>query len=67
MTRSFPNTHAIMNSFGEDKVDKRPRARTKRIDPVDAAVDAHAARMLQGGEPVDLESGVEEWLRMMGA
>lgn len=67
MTWSFLNARTVMNSFEEVKVDKRPRARTKRIDPVDAAVDAHAARMLQGAEPVDLESGVEEWLRMMGA
>lgn len=67
MTWSFLNARTVMNSFEEVKVDKKPRARTKRIDPVDAAVDAHAARMLQGEEPVDLESGVEEWLRMMGA
>ena len=48
---------------------KKPgvRARTRRIDPVDAAIDAHAVRIAQGDAPVDAVAGIEEWLRMMGA
>ena len=67
MTWSFLNARTVMNSFEEVKVDKKPRARTRRIDPVDAAIDAHAVRIAQGDAPVDAAAGIEEWLRMMGA
>lgn len=66
MTWSFLNARTVMNSFEEIKVDKRPRARTRRIDPVDAAIDAHVVRMAQALEPLDTAAGVEEWLRAMG-
>lgn len=41
MTWSFINAVTVKNSFGEIKVDKKPNARHKRIDPVDACIDAH--------------------------
>ena len=55
-----------MNSFEEIKVDKRPHARCKRIDPVDAAIDAHFVRMTQLAEqPVDEAAAALDWLAMM--
>ncbi len=65
MTWSFLNARLVMNSFEEVKVDKRPRSRSRRIDPVDAAIDAHAVRMAQGDEPIDTAAGVDEWLKAM--
>lgn len=67
MTWSFMNARLVRNSFDEVKVDKRPRSRGRRIDPVDACVDAHALHMAQAGETrVDVEAGIDEWLRLMG-
>lgn len=42
---SFLNAKVVKNSFEEMKVDKEPRSKTKRIDPVDAAIDAHIVQM----------------------
>lgn len=38
---SFLNAITVSNSFGEIKVDKEGNKRTRRIDPVDATIDAH--------------------------
>ncbi len=67
MSWSFGNAQVVMNSFEEIKVDKRPHARCKRIDPVDAAIDAHFARMTQReGEPaVDVAAEAAAWVAMM--
>jgi len=53
---SFRNAKVVKNSFGEKKIDKEPRARAKRIDPVDACIDAHIARMKlsQMPRPIDV-------------
>lgn len=67
MTWSFVNARTVQNSFEEIKVDKKPRQRTKRIDPVDACVDAHAVRMMLAGESVyDYEQEMNNYLHMMG-
>ena len=52
----------------EIKVDKKPGARFKRIDPVDALIDAHALMLLTtGGEPaVDVDDVLSQYLQMMG-
>ena len=51
----------------EIKVDKKPGARFKRIDPVDAIIDAHALMLLTtGGAEVDVENELEAYLKMMG-
>ncbi|MEG1492585.1 MAG: terminase TerL endonuclease subunit, partial [Oscillospiraceae bacterium] len=64
---SFRNAKTVKNSFGEKKVDKNPLARTKRIDPVDAAIDAHVARMKLSGETVfDANAAMEAYLIKMG-
>lgn len=41
LTWSMANAKTTSNSFGEIKIDKDPQAKTKRIDPVDAVLDAH--------------------------
>lgn len=51
MIWSFVNAKTVKNSFGETKVDKEPYARHKRIDPVDACIDAHVLRLKS--KPVD--------------
>ena len=67
LTWSMINAAITRNSFEEIKVDKKPGARFKRIDPCDAVIDAHALMLLNtDGSQVDVENGVEEYLRMMG-
>ncbi len=48
---SFRNARIVRNSFKEMKVDKEAGKRTRRIDPVDAAIDAHVARMKLTEDP----------------
>lgn len=63
---SFSNAKVVANSFGEIKVDKEPRAKTKRIDPVDACIDAHVAYMkLKEEDSVDIDKEMENYLQMM--
>ena len=62
---SFSNAKVVSNSFGEIKVDKEPNARYKRIDPVDACIDAHIAYMKMSGD-LDLEAEMENYLKQMG-
>ena len=68
LTWSMVNAAVVRNSFEEIKVDKKPGARYKRIDPVDATIDAHALMLIStGGEtPVDVSEGLDEYLAMMG-
>ena len=66
LTWSMINAAITRNSFEEIKVDKKPGARFKRIDPCDAVIDAHALMLLNTEGQVDVENGVEEYLRMMG-
>ena len=63
------NAAIVRNSFEEIKVDKKPGARFKRIDPVDAVIDAHALMLLNKGDgeaPPDIAEGLEEYLDLMG-
>lgn len=67
MSWSFSNAKVVANSFGEIKVDKEPKARNKRIDPVDACIDAHVAYMkLKENETRDLDKEMSNYLDMMG-
>lgn len=68
LTWSVLNAAIVQNSFGEIKIDKKPSAKYKRIDPVDAAVDAHALMLVtSGGEPpVDLDDELDKYLAIMG-
>jgi phage terminase large subunit-like protein len=51
LTWSMVNAAVVRNSFEEIKVDKKPGARFKRIDPVDAFIDAHALMLMSTVEP----------------
>lgn len=50
LTWSMINASVVKNSFAEIKVDKEPRARHRRIDPVDACIDAHVMAMTTAKE-----------------
>lgn len=63
---SFVNAKTVKNSFGEIKVDKEPYAKCKRIDPVDAAIDAHTMRMKSKEDSVDIENEMQKYLERMG-
>ena len=67
LTWSVINAAIVRNSFDEIKVDKKPGAKFKRIDPVDALVDAYAAMLLStGGVQIDFNSELENYLNLMG-
>ena len=69
LTWSMINAAIVRNSFEEIKVDKKPGAKFKRIDPVDAIIDAHALMLLSNGGDtgsVDVDGEVEKYLAMMG-
>lgn len=66
MIWSFVNAKVVANSFGEIKVDKEQGQRNKRIDPVDAAIDAHVLAMKQPEMPVDLNDSIGKFMDLMG-
>lgn len=67
LTWSFLNAKVVRNSFDEIKVDKKPGQRFKRIDPVDAVIDAHACMIKhKTKEIVDVKSELEKYLEAMG-
>lgn len=47
-------------------MDKDPYARNKRIDPVDAAIDAHVLRMKNSVPPIDYDKAMDDYLQLMG-
>ena len=63
---SFRNAVCVdKNSYGETKVDKGA-GRTGRIDPVDADICAHTARMKLSGKPAfDAQAEMEAYLKLM--
>lgn len=64
---SFVNAATVQNSFGEIKVDKKVGQLNKRIDPVDACIDAHHVKMkLKNNEPIDVEDEMDKYLASMG-
>lgn len=68
LTWSIINAAIVRNSFDEIKIDKKPGAKFKRIDPVDAIIDAHALMLVTtGGEnAVDVDAELDNYLAMMG-
>ena len=67
LTWSFLNASIVRNSFDEIKIDKKPGARFKRIDPVDACIDAHACMLKnKTAEVVDVVSEMDNYLKLMG-
>ncbi len=68
LTWSMVNAAIVRNSFDEIKVDKKPGARFKRIDPVDAFIDSHYVVLLNTGDnaPLDINEALNEYLADMG-
>lgn len=67
LSYSVSNAKIVRNSYGEKKVDKEPTKKTKRIDPVDAMIDAHIAYMkFNETENVDYEEEMKNYLENMG-
>ena len=67
LTWSFTNASIVRNSFDEIKVDKKPGQRFKRIDPVDACIDAHAVMLKhKTKQVVNVESELDKYLKAMG-
>lgn len=67
LTWSFINASVVRNSFDEIKVDKKPGQRFKRIDAVDACVDAHAVMLKhKTKEVVNVQSEFDKYLELMG-
>ena len=67
LTWSMVNAAVVRNSFEEIKVDKKPGARFKRIDPVDALIDAHALKLLNTQEAqVNVSEALDDYLKLMG-
>ena len=67
LTWSFLNATIVRNSFDEIKVDKKPGSRFKRIDPVDACIDAHTCLLKNRTvEVIDVESELDNYLKAMG-
>lgn len=63
---SILNAKLVSNSFGEVKIDKNDN-RFKRIDPVDACIDAHFARLVQReSQVVDVDEEMQRYLEIMG-
>lgn len=64
LSYSFVNAVIVENSFGEIKVDKAKKHR--RIDPVDAAIDAHFVTCgKEVRQAVDVNAQLENWIEMM--
>lgn len=67
MSWSFANAELVYNSFGEAKVDKKEGKRHRRIDAVDAAIDAHFCRLVQRDSvTIDVDEEMSRYLEMMG-
>ena len=67
LTWSVLNAEIVRNSFDEIKIDKRPGANYKRIDPVDACIDAHALMIKnRAKEVVDVDNELDRYLKAMG-
>jgi phage terminase large subunit-like protein len=64
MTWSFLNAVLVKNSFDEVKVDKKDNARNRRIDPVDACIDAHYLELKY--RTTDLNDVMDDFLSSMG-
>lgn len=64
---SFANASIVRNSFNEIKIDKKPREKFKRIDPVDACINAHKLVIeSKVKETVDVDNEMDKYLEAMG-
>ena len=65
LSHSFLNAVIVENSFEEIKIDKQSGKRNSRIDPVDAAIDAHFCSMKGQPEKYDINAEMERYLKMI--
>ena len=66
LTWSFCNAAIVRNSFDEIKVDKKPGQRFKRVDAVDACVDAHAVLLkFRKKELISADDEMSKYLEYM--
>lgn len=70
LTWSMLNAVTVQNSFGEIKIDKKPGAKFRRIDPCDAVIDAYKVQLVTGsgagGTAENLNDALAEYLAAMG-
>ena len=69
LTWSILNVAIVQNSFGEIKLDKKPGARTRRIDVADSWIDAHALRISNSAAKnveTAISSALDEYLKKLG-
>ena len=68
LTWSMVNAALVRNSFEEVKIDKKPGARYKRIDPCDSVIDAHALKLMStsGESALDVSGALDDYLSLMG-
>lgn len=67
LTWSMVNASVTRNSFGEIKIDKKPGAKYKRIDPCDALIDAHVLLTQKINEQrQDVNAEMDEYFKIMG-
>ena len=70
LTWSMLNAVTVQNSFGEIKIDKKPGAKFRRIDPCDAVIDAYKVQLVTGSgagcTAENLNDALAEYLAAMG-
>lgn len=65
IAHSFLNAVTVKNSFGEIKIDKQTGKKNSRIDPVDAAVDAHFCSIRGQPDQKDINLEIERYLKIL--
>lgn len=65
LSHSFLHAVTVENSFGERKIDKQPGRKNSRIDPVDAAIDAHFCSMKSQPKKIDVNEEMRRYLELM--
>lgn len=65
IANSFINAVTVENSFGEIKIDKKPGGKNQRIDPVDAAIDAHFCSLRNQPKKIDVNEEMKRYLELM--
>ena len=65
LSHSFFNAVTVQNSFGEIKIDKQPGGKNQRIDPVDAAIDAHFCSLRNQPKKIDVNEEMKRYLELM--
>jgi phage terminase large subunit-like protein len=65
LTWSMANAKTVSNSFGEIKIAKNLQ-QSKRIDPIDAIIDAWKMAMSSAEGSINLIEATEDFLKMMG-